>query len=176
MIDIAPDEKIILKARRHWFTLLSQLIAMVVMAILPFVFYFVISRFNFIPGNSLYLLFAVESMWVLFVWLMFCKFWINYYLDVWVITDKRIIDIKQNGFFNREVSTIRLEKIQDITVKVDGIIRSLLHFGTITVQSAGELEEFIMSDIAAPYDVKNILIKLSDTSLDKLEKASPGVE
>lgn len=176
MIDINSDEKIILKARKHWFTLLSQLITMVIMAVLPFLFYSVVSNFNFIPGNQLYLLFAIEPMWVLFIWLMFCKFWVSYYLDVWVVTDKRIIDIRQKGFFNREVSTIRLEKVQDITVKVSGVIRSFLHFGTIIVQSAGELEEFIMTDIANPYDVKNTITKLSDTLLNKLEESSPPVE
>ncbi len=170
MIDINPDEKIILKVRRHWFTLVPQIFSMSVMSVLPLGFYFVFlanASFLVIPGDPAYFLLAIEPMWILFVWILFCKFWLNYYLDVWVVTDKRVIDIKQNGFFNREVSTMRLEKIQDITVSVKGILKSLLKFGEIRVQSAGEMEEFVMNNIADPYHVKEIIIKLSDEALGK---------
>ncbi len=175
MIDINPDEKIILKVRRHWFTLLSQIFSMAIISVLPIGFYFVFlanSHFLVIPGDSVYFLMAVEPMWALFIWILFCKFLMNYYLDVWVVTDKRVIDIKQNGFFNRQVSSMRLEKIQDITVTVKGILRSLLKFGEIRVQSAGEIEEFVMDNISNPYQVKETIVRLSDEALGKVPAGS----
>ncbi|KKT81254.1 MAG: hypothetical protein A3B99_05160 [Candidatus Yanofskybacteria bacterium RIFCSPHIGHO2_02_FULL_44_12b] len=170
MIDIGPDEKIILKIRRHWFVVFSHAFSMAVMALLPLGFYFVFIRsasFLFIEGEPLYLVIAVESMWLLFVWLLFCKFWVDYYLDILVVTDKRIVDIEQIGFFNRRVSTVRLEKIQDITIAVRGILGSMLKFGEIRIQSAGEAREFLMKDVPNPYHIKETVLKLSDAAISR---------
>ena len=172
MIDIASDEKIILKVRKHWFPLVSEIIVMVILVLVLPVFYAFILRLNFIdiPGDPAYLLLAIESMWILFVWFMFCRLWASHYLDVWVITNKRLIDIEQKGFFNREVSTIRLDKIQDVTISVNGFIRSILKFGKVTIQSAGEIEHvFTMNNMANPYYVKEMLVKLSDQAVEKFE-------
>jgi hypothetical protein len=40
------------------------------------------------------------SAYYLFAWLFFFFSFIDYYLDVWIITSERIIDIQQNGFFH----------------------------------------------------------------------------
>ena len=175
MIDINSDEKIILKARRHWITLISGIFMLALLNIVPFALFSFVSRLNFslAGGDQGYLILALGSMWMLFIWFIFCKFSMNYYLDVWVVTDRRIIDIEQKGFFNREVSSIRLDKIQDITISVDGIIRSIFKFGEITVQSAGEMEKFIMSDITNPYQIKDVITKLSDSAIEKYK--NPGV-
>ena len=106
-------------------------------------------------------------MWLLFVWLLFCKFWVDYYLDILVVTDKRIVDIEQIGFFNRRVSTVRLEKIQDITIAVRGILGSMLKFGEIRIQSAGEAREFLMKDVPNPYHIKETVLKLSDAAISR---------
>lgn len=164
MIELQSDEKIVMKARRHWFVVFGEVVAMFFMLLIPAIGSLLISNSGIITirGDGFYLFLAIESMWALFVWLMFSKFWVNYYLDVWVITNKRLIDIEQKGFFNREVSTLNLERIEDISVVVKGIIPTLLKYGQITVQTAAESREFIMRMARDPIEIKNTLLKLID--------------
>lgn len=164
MIQLQPDEKIVMKARRHWFVIFSEVVAMFFMLLVPGLAFFLISNSGIINirGDSAYLFLAVESMWTLFVWLMFSKFWVNYYLDVWVITNKRLIDVEQKGFFHREVSTVSFDNVEDISVVVRGIIPTFLKFGEIRVQTAAEAREFVMRMAADPTNIKNTLLRLID--------------
>ena len=56
--------------------------------------------------------------------------------QLWVLTNMRITTIKQRRFFNREVASLLLPRIQDVTTDVAGILPSLLGIGDIKVQSA----------------------------------------
>ena len=88
--------------------------------------------------------------------------WTDYYLDVWMVTDKRVIDIEQKGFFHRQTSVFRIERIQDVTVETHGIVATLLNFGDIHVQTAGEGQEFIMRGIANPKYVRRVILRQQD--------------
>ncbi len=86
-------------------------------------------------------------------------------MDVWIVTDQRIIDIEQLNLFNRVVSEFRLDRVQDITIKVNGLIATLLGFGDIHVQTAGEMEKFLIKNAPKPYEVKDRIIKEHDRAI-----------
>ena len=67
----------------------------------------------------------------------------------------------QKGLFYRDISTCRLNRIQDVTVEVRGLIPSLLDFGTITVQTAGEEDNFIIHGMPHPYEIKRAILEES---------------
>jgi uncharacterized membrane protein YdbT with pleckstrin-like domain len=90
--------------------------------------------------------------------------WTDHYLDVWIVTPERIIDIDQNGLFNREVSSIRFERVQDITTEVNGLIATFLGYGDLHVQSAGERREIMMRGAQQPSENKHFLL----TQLNKV--------
>jgi hypothetical protein len=71
-------------------------------------------------------------------------------LDVLVITNLHIVDIDQIGLWHREVSTLQLSKVQDISSKTDGIIASILDYGDLEIQSAGSLTNFIVKGVQKP--------------------------
>ena len=83
--------------------------------------------------------------------------WTNYYLDMWLLTDKSLIDVDQIGLFAREISNLRLDKIQDITAEVIGPIDTILHIGTVHVQTAGGEKEFVISQVSSPNHVKGLI-------------------
>jgi uncharacterized membrane protein YdbT with pleckstrin-like domain len=75
-------------------------------------------------------------------------------LDVLIITDRRIFEIEQHGLFRRESSTFRIDRIQDVTVDVKGVIATFLNFGDIHIHPAGEGHDFIGKMMSDPYSVK----------------------
>ena len=94
-------------------------------------------------------------------------FWTLYYLDVWIITDKRIIDIEQKGIFNREISTFRTDNIQDVTIEIRGIIGTFLKFGDIHIETASENNSFVIREALNPERVKEVILKQHNEIMDR---------
>ncbi len=105
--------------------------------------------------------------------------WTHYYLDLWVITDRRIIVIDQIHFFNRKVSSFRLERLQDIKVRISGILPTLLNYGTIRAQTASAAESnFTSPALPDPRGLQALIQGAMDERLKKLGTlaSSPAID
>lgn len=172
MITLLQDEKIILKKRRHWFIIVAELAPVVLVALLPPFFLVVGSAIPFIElllREYVALVIFFLGSWWLFLWTIFFIIWTNYYLDIVVITNKRIIDIEQLGLFARDIVEVRMENIEDIKTTVIGLLASLLDMGSLHIQTAGESREVIIKNIANPHEVREIISRLHDEALRSRE-------
>jgi hypothetical protein len=95
---------------------------------------------------------------------------IDYYLDVYIVTNERIVNIEQNGFFRREISELNLHQVQDVSAKVNGFFPTMMHYGNIFIQTAGERENFIFKSIPNPYRVSKLIVDLHEAQLDEREE------
>lgn len=172
MIQLYPNEKIVMEVRRHWYILVAETLFLAFLVLAPFVALGFLNVFEqSLPAEKTASLFLfLTSGWFLIVWITFFIIWTNYYLDVWIITDKRIIDVEQYYLFSREVSEFKLEKIQDITVEIHGLLPTLLHFGDVHVQTAGQMREFVIRYVPHPDRVKDIIFKQHDEALKNGER------
>jgi uncharacterized membrane protein YdbT with pleckstrin-like domain len=160
MIDVEHDERKILEVRKHWYVIFKESIVLIFFLFLPVILYtFIeISPISLVtPGNEDILFIFLYLAWLLVFWSIFFFLWTEYYLDVWIITDQKMVDVDQVSLFKREISTLQLDKIQDVTVEVHGLIPTILHFGSLHVQTAGDQREFVIHNIAKPQLVKDIL-------------------
>lgn len=174
MIKLAEDEEVILVVRKHWFILARETFFLLFLLLLPGLIALVGEilsiEYTFeISGNIINLFFILSSIFFLFVWTMFFIIWTDYYLDILILTNKRIIDVEQKGLFSRELSTFRLDKIQDATAEINGVIQTFLSFGTIIIQTAGEDKDFIVRGIPKPFEVKNYISKQQDLFMEELQ-------
>lgn len=158
-----PDEKIIKIIRRDSFILFKKLVLVVVLTGLPaLVGLIMISLYpNLLNGEISYpLLVLGASGYVLFIWLFLFFSFIDYYLDLWIITDERIIDVKQEGFFSRTVAELKLFQIQDVTSELEGFFEFIFKYGDVYVQTAAETQRFMFKQIPNPEAVRDTIIKL----------------
>lgn len=77
-----------------------------------------------------------------------------------VVTNQHIVDIDQMGLFNRTVSTLRLEEIQDISAAVKGPFQTFFQYGTILIQTAGERENFVFDYVPNPYELEHYVLEI----------------
>jgi uncharacterized membrane protein YdbT with pleckstrin-like domain len=181
MMHLDERERIGRVVRKHWFVFAAQ-------ALLPILFFAVVfpliqiglvgsiffpEEAALVPGSAVALALFLDALAALVTWLAIFILWTNWYLDYWIITDRRIIDINQLGLFNREVSSFRLDRIQDITVDVRGVIPHLLNYGDIHVQTAGEDHDFLISGVPNPEELKHFVYEAHTKALDRLI-ATPG--
>lgn len=156
-------EKIILLLRRHYFIILNKIIFWAITAILPPIFYLLfrdILGTLFVNGLFQPIMVLFTSTYYLFIWLFAFHSFVDYYLDVWIVTDERIVNIEQKGLFNRTVAEQKLYRIQDVTSELKGFFSTTLNFGTVHIQTAGEKARFVFKQIPKPYAVARKITKL----------------
>ncbi|NCN52390.1 PH domain-containing protein [Candidatus Parcubacteria bacterium] len=171
-IQFESDEKILVSTRRHWFVLFVDFFGLVLMAVTPLILLLVINISTLPIGNLLTtytpILSFLYAVWILLLWISAFNAWTNYYLDLVTITNRRVIVINQKGFFRRSLSSFRLERLQDMNVEINGLIETMLDFGELHAETAGaDDDEFRITGMPNPRNLKSIIVKASDDMLDK---------
>ena len=158
--ELESGEVAIERIHRHWFIFVLETLGLIAAAVLPPFFILFMSKMLVLNISGSLFAFGY-SLWLLFVWLAFFILFTDYYLDVWVITSKRIVGIEQIGLFNRTATSCFISKIQDVEIKIDGVIPTLLNFGDIRLHTAGaERGVLSMGNIPAPQRVKELILRL----------------
>jgi len=156
------NEQIILMVRRHWFNILEQFFIVFLMLLLLMGSWFVLPIFfpSLINSSSNILFDFLRNLFEMFIWITFFLIWVDYYFDVWIVTDRRVVNIEQKGLFNRQISELELARIQDVTTEVTGVIPTMLNYGNVFIQTAAEKERFIFRQVPDPYGIKDTLMNL----------------
>lgn len=167
-INLEPGETVLATTRRHKFLIVMQLLSIVLVAFIPpLLFIFVGSNMEQLTidvtayGPHLVYLYAV---WLLFAWLGAFVAWTDYYLDVLIVTNHRLILANQKGLWRRSLSSFRLERLQEVNVEINGILPTLLDFGTLRAETAGHgEEEFHMSGLPNPRELKATIMDVVES-------------
>lgn len=163
--ELEPGEHVVLESRKHWLLFLGELLPYAIFAILPFALPQFLALAPPLAPYEKFLDYhttlarTILGVWLLIIWTLAWGTFTRYFLNAWVLTNQRIVNIKQRGYFNREVSSLFLSRVQDVTTNVTGVLYSLLGIGNITVQTAGEEEEFHMKGIPRPEQMRDIILK-----------------
>jgi len=175
-LDLEPDEEVLKVVRKHWFIIVSELIGIVVFALTSIILFYIGAGLpKLLGGDSIpteeYAAFLTFTMaaWLLLSTLSGFVVWTHYYLDLWIITDRRIILVEQIHFFNRNVAIFRLERMQDIEFTIKGLIQTFFNYGTLSAQTAGHSESnFKSTGMPNPDDLQAIIQKAMDARLSEL--------
>lgn len=90
--------------------------------------------------------------------IVFLPYWISWNYSVYIVTDQRLIQITQKGFWRRSVVDIGLNQIQMINYDISGLEETLLGFGTITIQTfVGDL---VIHDVHHPAKTQKKLLTI----------------
>lgn len=90
--------------------------------------------------------------------LLFVPSWINWHFSVFIVTDQRLIQITQKGFFNKSVVDMGLGQIQMVNYEVAGLQETLMGFGTIMMQTfVGDL---VIHDVHHPGHIQKKLLQV----------------
>lgn len=158
---LESGETIITVVRKHIIVLLLDALGLILLLLVPLVAWYLLSgrpietevlTVSLSASSGVTLM--IFALWTLILWILFFIRWTDYYLDNWKITNRRLINTDQKGFFTREVSSLAHAKIQDVTIEVNGIIATLFNFGDVHVQTAAEMREFVIRNVPRPKEVK----------------------
>ena len=181
MIDIhhlpgsRPNEQTIFLLRRHWFVIIPILFAFLIILALPFAVYFFLNTYHplILEQSAYHALYIMGAgMFFLYAWLFLFQNFIDWYLDVWIVTNHRIINIEQHGLFGRTMSELMLYNVQDVTSEIKGIVPTLFNYGNVHIQTAGEQERFVFEEVEHCDHIAKRIIELAH--IQKIEHQRQG--
>lgn len=144
-------EEVELVFRRHILTAWRGLLGLVLMGAI-----------GFVP-----MLIWREDQELFFLWLGFLAIGLVYALNVYMkwyfsyflVTNQRLRQVKQEGFFRKEVVDLGLDKILTIKYKT-GVLGGIFSYGTLTLQT--QVGETVITMVRKPQKIYNILQDLAN--------------
>ncbi|MFA6018608.1 MAG: PH domain-containing protein [Patescibacteria group bacterium] len=172
-----PGEKPVFFLRRHPITMMGTVLGYIAILLLPIAIYFYLTTFQLVllsePGPLLLIVLG-GSTFFLFAWLFLFQGFLDYYLDTWIVTTRRVLNIEQNGLFGRVVSELRLYRIQDVTAMVNGFWNTMFDFGNVEIQTAAEHERFMFEEVPHPNQISKAILEAAE--LDRRDHLNTAVE
>jgi signal transduction histidine kinase len=105
--------------------------------------------------------------------IIFTPSWMSWHFSVFIVTDQRLIQITQKGFFNRSVVDMSLRQIQMVNYEVAGLSETLLGFGTIMMQTL--VGDLVIHDVHHPAKTQKKLLEiLRKEGVDASSSDSPS--
>ena len=111
--------------------------------------------------NQYLLLAAIFVLLIAFLYGLY--FFIVWYYDVYIITNKRIVLVNQKSLFSREFVETDLEKVQDVTYSIKGLFATIFKYGTVVIRTnTGLVLE--LTDLSDPDEVQEMIKNLADVT------------
>ncbi|MDP2692422.1 MAG: PH domain-containing protein [bacterium] len=157
-------EKVKFALRRHPITFIPQLLLLTVALVVPALVYLMISNIypELFDSERLYALGIIAgSIYYLSVLLFGYGSFIDFYLDVWIVTNDRVVDIEQFGLFSRTISELDLFRIQDVTTDVHGLFSTIFKYGDVTLKTASTNLSIVFKNVPDPNHIRMQLLELA---------------
>ncbi|HTM68774.1 MAG TPA: PH domain-containing protein [Candidatus Binatia bacterium] len=150
VIRLKDDEKVLCVVRNYWLVYSAPALGAVLL--LTAAYFFMLPLFKFgrwgVAGfallNVIGLFIAARAAWV-------------WHWNAFIVTSDRVVDVDQRGFFSRTVSEADFDKIQDVSYAIKGMAGTILRFGTIEIQTAGNSTNLELQDVHDPKELHHLI-------------------
>lgn len=104
----------------------------------------------------------VLILWEIMVLGYMLEQFLLWYYNIYIVTDKRVVDLDFHGLLIRELNDADLIKIQDVTVRSQGVMAAIFHYGDILIQTAAEITVFEYRSVVFPEKVASVIRLLAN--------------
>lgn len=162
-------EQIQVLVRKHWIVDIKIAAIFVVLGFIPLSIYItvIILFWTSQPGPGQLLTALLFLVYFLFSLLFTYVKWLNEELDVIIVTNERAIGHDQINFFHKQISETDLSQIQDVKGVEKGFLGTVLHYGSLEIQTAADQIAFRIDSVPRPYDLARHILDIRDAHLDR---------
>lgn len=157
---LTSDEHVVLHLHPHWKAMIAPVFWTVIFAAAVAV------GWIFLPSGTAYnvLLIVIGAAALgLFLWLAFWPF-VVWRSTHYVFTNERVL--LREGVFSREQRDIPLTRVNDVSSQ-QSLLERMLGCGTLTVESAGERGQSVLTDIPKVVQVQKVVYELTEADHDR---------
>ncbi|MCH8518625.1 hypothetical protein LAT59_02600 [Candidatus Gracilibacteria bacterium] len=142
--NLLPGEKVEFVIRRHWIVFVMIALYAVGGVFLTILLYWIL-------GFSVFAHLLNTVFWMYYLMFLYVN-WLNYELDLIVVTDSRLIAVEQKSFLNRAVGETYLDKVQEVSFQLKCLLATLFDYGPILPKTAGSTSRFDMTFSPKPME------------------------
>lgn len=114
--------------RRHWIVYIMLFVYFLVGVFISIWLY--VLFWNTIFSNLINIVF-----WLFFSVFLYIE-WLNHELDMYIVSNNRVIWIDQISFLNRTVSECNLWQVQEVNSKTSWLLANIFNYWTLSIQTA----------------------------------------
>lgn len=159
------EEKVVLFLRQHLIVLLGPFLLVILLALAPIIFFPLLFRFLTLPFTvPINYIIVGTAFWYVVTFGFALMSFLRWFFNIYIVTDKRIVDIDFIHLLYKEFSEARLDKIQDISYKSSGIFSVFFDYGDAYVQTAGgDMPNIEFMAVPKPAKVVEAISELLET-------------
>lgn len=168
--DQEEGETVLLLLRRHLVTNLWWILMTAALSFLPVVVIFgkllpPTLDLTTLPFN--YILIIILT-WYLFVLGFILINFMDWFFNVDLITNKRLVDMDYVNLLFFKSSETNYSKIEDVSYHVSGLLQVSFNYGDVSFQTAGTEENFDLTEVPNPAGVHDLITDLMTKSIDSI--------
>lgn len=157
--NLKPWEEILTVIKRHWIVYVMIWVFFLVGIIITTILF---SLLNFTPISIL----INVVFWMFFSIFLYIE-WLNHELDMYVVSNNRVIWINQISFLNRAVSECNLWQVQEVNSKTSWLFANIFNYWTLSIQTAWNATTLIMDYAPDPMQTARKILNIVDDYRDK---------
>lgn len=167
MIQLKEQERVITTVRRYGLTYFWHGVLIVVLLSTAFFFMFWlfahswwgITLFFLDLGIGFLLLFRT-----LFIWRK----------NELLVTTHRVVDIDQQGFFDKTVSEIPYDQIEDVSGRIKGVFGTIFRYGELNIQTGAGKVRIVLQKIQQPVALQQQINELRERYVSRYSSRFSG--
>jgi hypothetical protein len=153
------DEHVIFVVRKSLIAIYGWVLSFILFLIIPIFLMPLISGLKF-ESKAIFnqdFMYCFTAFWYLFSFGFAFQSFLNWYFEVLLVTNKKVVDIDRAA---TNISETTLKNIQDVTSKIHGNLEQIFNIGSIHIQTAAEREEFEFETVDDPSFVRDAISDL----------------
>lgn len=87
---------------------------------------------------------------------------VDWYFDVWLLTNVGVIDIDRNGFFDITSTRIEYHMMEGVSYTIRGFWRTVFNFGDVTIDKLGAQTSVVLEDSIHPKKLESKILEFQD--------------
>lgn len=124
---LEKGESVLYVVHKHWTQFLPRVLNVIFLGwMAPWIFY--------AAGLKTSLYVGLIFLWMILALLRLIYDWINWYADVWILTNMSVIVVEWKGFFANTSQRISYEDVEGLSFAITGFWGTVLRFGDVTLQ------------------------------------------
>jgi hypothetical protein len=154
-------EKVLFVLRAHPITNLPWILLVILLLLIPTLFSLGLGVLGIdsIPIRQ-QTIFLITLTWYLIVLSIAFQEFLYWYFNIYILTNRKIVDIDYFNLFYRKISQTTLSNVQDITFTKGGLFQNFFDYGDIHIQTAGTSANFEFTHIPDPEGNQKRILEL----------------
>jgi hypothetical protein len=152
-ISLKSGEEIITVVRHYGLTLWPKILVAAFLIVVPFFFLFPLFKWG--PWGVGLFIFPILLGIVYAI-----RIFILWYYNAFIITNRRVIDVDQRGFFERIVSEADFSEVKDVSHRRKGVWQTIFRYGDIRIKISDTDIGLGIKNIRAPEEIQQLISDL----------------